>query len=172
VDLRSGGEVDKVVNRTHQRAQKAGKKTSYLHAMPDMRAAMKFARKKFPGAHRYLAWGSSYSAALVLALAGEKPAFADAVLSFSPGEYFSKLGKGKHWVRDCATRIKVPVFITSARKEAGGWKAIFEAIAAPGKASFVPASKGNHGSRALWSRFSDSGDYWLAVEHFLISATR
>ena len=31
----------------------------------------------------------------------------------------------------------------------------------------MPKTKGNHGSRALWSKFNDSNDYWHAVSKFL-----
>jgi len=35
------------------------------------------------------------------------------------------------------------------------------------KQFFLPETKGNHGSRALWEKFSDNGSYWNAVKDFL-----
>jgi dienelactone hydrolase len=168
VDQRSGGEVNDVRNQTVARASAAGKGTAYLDAIPDVRAALRWARVK-QGDGEVIAWGSSYSAALVLRLVGEDPTLADAVLAFAPGEYFERFGKSKTWVREGARKLECPVFVTSARKELPNWKEIFDAIPSKAKTSFVPETDGNHGSRALWSAFDDSPAYWAAVEPFLKS---
>lgn len=165
VDARSGGAVNKVVNQTHRRAKRERKGTSYDDALIDLEEALERARRYTTG--KVIAWGSSYSAALVLRLAGTKPELADVWLAFAPGEYFGKLGKSRTWIREAATKIRAPVFITSARREHKNWKAIFAAIPSVRKASFVPKTRGNHGSRALWSRFADSKAYWSAVRVFL-----
>ena len=52
-------------------------------------------------------------------------------------------------------------------KEHKTWKAIAAAIKADGLVTFVPKTRGNHGSRALWSKFKDAPAYWKAVEGFL-----
>jgi dienelactone hydrolase len=166
VDARSGGAVNGVVNHTHRRARRAGKPTGYLDALPDLRAALRRVRARHAKGE-VIAWGSSYSAALVLRLAGTEPRLADATLAFAPGEYFGKAGKPRTWVRQAAARINKPVFITGARKEHNSWKAIFAAIPARLNVGFVPETRGQHGSRALWKKFSDSGAYWKAVEAFL-----
>ena len=44
---------------------------------------------------------------------------------------------------------------------------VTEVINNPEKVSFIPETKGNHGSRALWEKFSDSSEYWQAVKPFL-----
>ena len=44
---------------------------------------------------------------------------------------------------------------------------IHAAIPGDAKASFLPETRGNHGSRALWARFEDSPAYWEAVTSFL-----
>jgi len=93
----------------------------------------------------------------------------DAVLSFSPGEYFVRFGKSKTFVAEAASKIKMPVFITSAKKEESAWKAIFDAIPSTAKTSFVPSTKGNHGSRALWAKQADAEAYWKATQAFLRS---
>jgi dienelactone hydrolase len=169
VDLRSGKAVNSVTNETAKRARKAGKGTRYIDALPDMEAALLYARKGVEDGVEVIAWGSSYSSALVLQLVGEKPALADAVLSFSPGEYFRKSGKPRDWIQKSAASINVPVFITSAKSERGRWSAIFKGIKSKNKVGFTPKTKGNHGSRALWDKFSDSKEYWLAITQFLES---
>ena len=61
----------------------------------------------------------------------------------------------------------MPVFITSAKKEHAQWRGIFAAIGTKTKASYLPKTAGNHGSRALWKKFGDNAGYWTAVEAFL-----
>ncbi len=166
VDQRSGKGVNDVRNETAQRAEKAGKSTTYPDARQDMIAALKYARRHYAD-DKLIAWGSSYSAALVLQILGSQPDLADGALSFSPGEYFSRFGKSNTWVRDAARHIKIPVFITSAKRESDSWSAIFAAIPSKNKTAHLPSTGGNHGSRALWEKFDDNADYWEAVTTFL-----
>ena len=167
VDLRSGKSVNGVTNATARRAREQGKATNYLDALPDIEAALRYARGLTGNKVTLIAWGSSYSSALVLQIAGTKPELADAILSFSPGEYFHRAGKPIDWVQKSAAGITKPVFITSARSETKRWSTIFESIPSTEKTSFIPATPGHHGSRALWSQYVDSEAYWDAVSLFL-----
>lgn len=166
VDLRSGESINDIPNLTTKHALEAKKQIRYIDALPDIVSSLDFINTHFPDAD-IIAWGSSYSAALVLHAAGEYPNLIDGVLSFAPGEYFSKQGKSKTWVKKSAEKIDVPVFITSARNEKNNWSGIYNAIKTDKKSSFLPETKGNHGSRALWEQFSDSDMYWKAVTTFL-----
>ncbi len=165
IDQRSGDSVNLIDNQTKAEAQKRGKSTTYLEAVKDIKAALVYARKHFAKG-KLIAWGSSYSAALVIEIVGNNNSLADAVLSFSPGEYFVRYGKSSHWIADAASRLKVPIFITSAKKEASSWRDIFNAIRSP-KQSYIPPKGGHHGSEALWSEYPTSKGYWKAVEKFL-----
>lgn len=171
VDQRSGGRVNGVENETAEKAAAAELGTSYIDARPDLVAALQYARKT-RAEGQLIAWGSSYSSALVLQIAGEQPELMDALLSFAPGEYFGKLGKGDTWITESAKNIQAPVFITSARQEKGQWQKIYEAIPSKSKASYLPPTAGNHGSRALWKQFDDSAGYWEAVTAFLEQFSR
>ena len=166
IDQRSGGLVNDVRNETVQRANAQEKPTDFLSAEPDIIAALKYAKEHYAQG-RLILWGSSYSAALALRIAGEHPDLVDGVLAFAPGEYFVRFGKPDNWITQSATKIQNPTFITSAKDEAPRWKAIFDAIPSKQKTCFVPETKGNHGSRALWAKFDDSEDYWNAVKPFL-----
>ena len=166
VDQRSGEAARGVENETALRAAKENRPTGYISALPDIKAALAYARRHY-GQGGVIAWGSSYSAALVLKVAGDSPGVVDGVLAFSPGEYFKRAGKPATWVQDTARHIKGPVFITSSRNEAGAWAAIFGAIASGNKASFIPVTDGRHGSRALWEKYPDSAAYRHAVQAFL-----
>jgi dienelactone hydrolase len=168
VDQRSGETVGGVDNETARRAAQENRPGGYISALPDIRAALTYARRHY-GQDGVIAWGSSYSAALVLTVAGDSPGLVDAVLAFSPGEYFKRAGKSATWVQETARHITVPVFITSSRNEADGWAAIFEGIESDQKASFIPVTEGRHGSRALWKKYPDSEAYRNAVQVFLES---
>ncbi len=168
VDLRSGGAVNEVKNITRQNALKAMKETEYVHSLPDMKAAILFAKKNY-ATDKVIIWGSSYSSALALKLAGDMPGLVKAVLAFSPGEYFVSQGKPRDYVTSSAIKITQPVFVTSSRNEKNTWWGIYVAISSDSKQFFLPETAGNHGSRALWTKFSDSKYYWQAVESFLKS---
>jgi len=161
VDARAGEAVNGVGNATAVSACKLGKPTAYVDAITDLKAAVAYARTQSKG--KLIVWGSSYSSALVLVLGSELGA--DAVISFSPGEYFEDQGKPKTWVADHAKALKVPVFVTSAKSETGDWAPIIAAIDPKLVTTFVPTSAGHHGSSALLQPDGDA--YWAAVSAFL-----
>ena len=81
VDQRNGGEQFGSENRTVE--GESGKAYSYCEAYPDLEASLEFVIDEGYSGSRY-AWGSSYSAALVLRLGMEHPDELAGVLSFSP----------------------------------------------------------------------------------------
>ena len=166
VDQRSGGSMNGIQNETAIRAEKEDRPTGYISALPDIKAALGYARRHY-GEGRVIAWGSSYSAALVLKVAGDSPGLVDGVLAFSPGEYFERAGKSATWIQASAKNILVPVFITSARGEKDEWSGIFAAVGSKGKVSFIPATDGRHGAGALWRKSPDNDVYRNAVKTFL-----
>ena len=165
IDQRSGRGVNAVPNVTARRAAAKKLPSRYLDAYADLEAALSYVRTKL-GAKRVIVWGSSYSASLVCRLAAEHAAEVSAVLAFSPGEYF-KNAKGPTYVQSFAKRVSQPLFVTSSKSEREQVKPIFDASPAKQKILFTPASKGQHGSRALWSKWPDSDVYWTAVNGFL-----
>jgi len=156
VDQRSGGSFNGVRNET---AARLGRNPGYEAALPDIIAAGLYARKVMK-ARKVAIFGSSYSSSLVLVVAGDNPGFADAVLSFSPGEYLSN----KRRVRTAAAKITVPVFLTAARSEMGRVGAIAKAIKSP-HVVFKPKGVGKHGASALLIK--NRAEYWVALEGFL-----
>jgi len=156
VDQRSGGSFGGVRNET---AARVSGKQAFLKAVPDLKAAVAYARRSL-GATKVGVVGSSYSASLVLVLAGQDRGFADAVVSFSPGEYFPD----RKLVSRSAAGIAVPVFITAARNEASQWQPISQAIGG-GATGFIPRGAGRHGATALLT--SAREEYWSALRNFL-----
>ena len=162
IDQRSGGGSNGVSNETAARARTRKLPSSWIDALPDMRAAVGLARQRYAKG-KLILWGSSYSASLALKIAGEDPGSCDAVLAFSPGEYFG----GSGLIAASAKGIKVPAFITSGKYERDDWQKIYDAIPAPGKVSFLPGSSTEHGSPALDPAKPASGECWVAVKAFL-----
>ena len=170
VDQRSGGAVGGVENASFARAVQAEKPTGFTDAEQDLIATLRWARRHHANGRTLVAWGSSYSASLVLRVAAAHPSLIDTWLAFAPGEYFEREGKPKDWIAQAALGVEQPGFLTSAHHERGNWEEIWDNLpGVPNKSRwyFLPETQGNHGSRALWAQFEDSGAYWLAVEPFL-----
>ena len=163
IDQRSGKGVNGVINETFIDASAKGLSTKYPDAFPDLKAALKFVMRKYPS-NKIIVWGSSYSASLVFVLAQKYLDKISAVIAFSPGEYFKFKGKE---IKEYAQKVKCPVFITSAKKEHGSWKGIYESIPEGKKFFFLPESDGVHGSRALWKSNESYKEYWKALKNFL-----
>lgn len=161
-DQRSGITVNGVKNETNKSAKKLGESTKYIDAIQDLIATYLYAKNTLK-AKKIIIWGSSYSASLVLHLAGLYPNNIKGVLSFSPGEYFKIK---THSIADEAKKIKCPVFITSAKNEQKDWQNIYDNITSK-KTFFIPSKNGNHGSKALWKKHESHQEYWLAVKSFL-----
>jgi len=166
VDLCSGYDCNEVRNWTATYANSRGVNPTYLTALDDLQDTLLWARAEH--AHgKLIAWGSGYSASLVIHAAANHPDLVDGVLAFSPGEYFTVLGKSETWIQESAKLVESPVFVTSSRSDQGTWQPIFDALASKSKTGFVPAVEGEPGSRALWQKSEGRDECWTAVEAFL-----
>jgi len=158
IDQRSGG---RRFGRDNATVEARGDSTGFGAAYPDLEAALAWAQERHP---RVVAWGSSYSAALVFRLGAEHGDELHALLAFSPGEYFEDEGQVAGWASRCA----LPVFVSSAPgKEVAAAEAL--ASAAGGRAQHHVPKKGVHGSSMLRPDRNPDGyeAIWSAVETFL-----
>ena len=163
LDQRSGSIAGGLDNETAARAREADLGSGFLDAAQDIEAALEYVNDTY-SSNTVLALGSSYSASLVLKLAAEKPELMDAVIAFSPGEYFG----ADVSIRDAVSTLELPVFITSAKLEVDDWQAIFEAVPSEDKVGFIPEEGfGQHGSASLKASVPKSNLYWQALEAFL-----
>ncbi|NOQ92300.1 MAG: alpha/beta hydrolase [Flavobacteriaceae bacterium] len=163
IDQRSGKEVNGIINETHLEALKLNKPTEYVDAIPDVEAAYQYVKLGIKP-NKIIIWGSSYSAALVFFLGSAHYNGVDGILAFSPGEYFKINGKE---IKSYASKVECPIFITSAKNEEEQWKGIYNAVKKE-KSSFLPQTKGKHGSKALWKDNNSHEAYWNAVKGFLL----
>lgn len=162
IDQRSGGSVGDSINETYNRAKKAGKSTEFLDAEQDIEAAISYLRKKYK--KKIIVWGSSYSATLAL-YQGLKNNDVEAVIAFSPGNYF---GNERGDLQALLTEFHKPLFATSSKVEAPILKKMLSGI--PSNlytTQFTPKGEGQHGSKALWTSEACSSEYWEALNAFL-----
>ena len=164
IDQRSGKTVNDVLNETHRAAIAKELPTKYVNAIPDLEAALAYAKNELH-AKEVILWGSSYSAALMFYMASQHKDEIKAILAFSPGEYFEIEGKK---IQSFAADITCPVFVTSAKAEQSAWQSIYDQVQSD-KHFFLPKSEGKHGSKALWEKHEGHEAYWQAVIAFLKS---
>jgi dienelactone hydrolase len=110
IDQRSGGNLFGGDNET---VAKLGASADYLAALPDLEAALAWARAQHYA--RIVAVGSSYSSSLVIVLAAKQPPGLSAIASFSPDEYFDD----KNLIKRAAAKVTLPFYITTDPDEAG-----------------------------------------------------
>jgi dienelactone hydrolase len=163
VDLRSGGDLYLPPNETVLGLGRST--TKYEETLPDMEAALVWAKANHPASPVYV-WGSSYSAAMVFLLAAKHPKEIAAVIAFSPGEYLAD----KSAVHRAAAKVHVPVFVDSAadKQEIAAARSILDAVPAKQKTQYQPRA-GIHGSSTLRVDRDPTGAElnWNAVTRFL-----
>ena len=161
IDQRSGDKVSGVINETAKRAKEKGLPQRYIDAEPDIVAAVNEAYNRW--GRKVILVGSSYSASLVLKIAAESDKV-EAVISFSPGEYFEP--------EDLIVSIAIEKldkysFVTSSKKEVNATKGILHKTTSDKITHFIPKNDGIHGSRALWRSTPNNEEYWDALRRFL-----
>ncbi len=168
IDQRSGDGAFGGSNRT---AAALGREAAYDEALPDLEAALAWAKDDAKGAP-VIVWGSSYSAALVFVLAARHPGDVSGIVAFSPGEYLA----GKNTVRAAAAKVSVPVFIdqASSADEVARSAAILKAVKGTDKQQFRAKTRSTHGSSTLRADANAVGAeaHWQAVLAFLARFTK
>ncbi|MGC9374661.1 MAG: alpha/beta hydrolase [Bacteroidales bacterium] len=160
VDLRSGGEVNYIQNHTALVAVQKGYSTDYLSSLKDIEASIKWVKKR--NEKPVVLFGSSFSASLSLLLAKDNPDI-DAVIAFSPGEFFEPGINIKAEIKD----LKKPVFVAASKREEPYIKEMFRFVPSTNKTIFAPEKgPGEHGSKSLWNSNPTSKEYWLALTMF------
>jgi dienelactone hydrolase len=161
IDQRSGDKVNDDVNQTAAHAKKMGLPTEYEDAENDIRAAVHYLYGKY--GKKITLMGSSYSAGLVLKVAGLEAEKVEAVVAFSPGEYF----KDTTVVRESIKTLVIPVWITCSKEEITETEKLFKELDKKNITFFKPKEEGKHGSKALWKNNPDNKEYWESLNIFL-----
>lgn len=160
VDLRSGDRVCSINNETAKAAKAQNKPTEYINAAQDIEAAIDYVDKLL--SKDIVLLGSSYSASLALKI-GKENNKVNAVVAFSPGEYFGNALN----VQKTIGGFSKPLFVASSKSEASSVASLVKDVNGK-KTVFAPSSsEGAHGSKALWSVSDGNQEYWLALMFFL-----
>ena len=162
VDLRSGKEMNGVVNQTNLSAVKSKKGTDYLDAEKDIDAALEYLSDK--SGKKVVLVGSSYSASLALKIATNNDKVSS-VIAFSPGEYFGKNLKLKTVIEE----LNKPVLVMSTAKERDEVNTLMKDVLSKKKTIFSPSTDGEHGSKAIWNVNPNHGDYLMSMITFFNS---
>lgn len=164
VDQRSGGSRFGGQNRTV--AARQGRSSGFCEVAEDLEGAILFARKE-AGSRPLILLGSSYSGALVLRAAAQRPEGVTAVLAFSPasgGPMEACRGE------DVSDRIEVPMLALRPRSELDleSARAQFELFRAQGHQVHV-ADPGTHGASMLVAERvgAPADSTWTVVLAFL-----
>lgn len=160
LDQRVGGEINGVKNETAEAALLKKIKPTYKDVEQDIIAAVNYLFEKYNRPVTIL--GSSYSASLALKIAAENSKVSS-VIVFSPGEYF----EDKKYISNHLQSFNKPLFATSSLAEADNLTDLLKDINSRLKIQYIPSSKGNHGSKVLWSESQYNHEYWIALISFL-----
>ena len=156
VDLRSGSKMNYVINETAKRARERNLSVTHYDAVKDMEAAIRYIREY--NHQGIVLFGSSYSASLSLYLAS-KHSNVEAVVAFSPGEYF----RPALILEDHLGNILQPVFVTSTKLEYNYVFNLVKSIPEENLQIYKPKTKSLHGAKALWKENAESEAYWLEL---------
>ncbi len=160
VDLRSGDNANYINNETASRAREEGRSVNFLDARQDLVAAIDYVTGL--GSGELILLGSSYSASLAL-LEGLNHPNVQAVIAFSPGEYFGKELRMEDSLKTCSK----PLFVAVTEREQPYVKQMLKAFPEDQYTLFQPDTMGVHGARALWDDNPTKDEYWLALLIFI-----
>lgn len=168
-DLRRGGDRLGGTNRTID--ANAPAEWSYCDAAPDLEAVLDYARSRFED-RTIILWGSSFSGALVIRLAAQRPNDVDGVIAFSPAS-----GEPMEGCRpeELSGALSVPAMMLRPKSEADieSVQKQLTSFSSQGHRTFV-AENGVHGSSMLNAlrTHSDNETTWQEVLSFLRSIER
>jgi dienelactone hydrolase len=165
VDLRSGDNANFVNNETASRARETGKSVNFLDALEDVSAAIDYAYDL--NSKEVILLGSSYSASLAM-LEGLNNPKVQAVIAFSPGEYFGKDLRLEDSLKTCSK----PLFVAVTEREQPYVKQMLSALPEDDYTLFQPDTLGVHGARALLDDNPTKDEYWLALLMFINSLNK
>jgi dienelactone hydrolase len=165
IDLRVGDQVNGVKNETAAAAAAEKMTPVYADAEQDILGAVDYLSEKYKTS--IILFGSSYSASLALKIAAENPKVS-AVVAFSPGEYFDSTD----YISSHISGLLKPVFVSSSREEADKVTDLVKDVNSRIKVQYIPSTKGDHGSKVLWTSSPSNQEYWIALMSFLDKVKR
>jgi dienelactone hydrolase len=157
VDLRSGKEVNYIQNETAARARDKNLPVGYLDAEKDMLSAIDYIKKQTK--EKIVLFGSSYSASLALKISKGNNNV-NAIVAFSPGEYFQQ----QLVLKTTLAKLDKPIFIASTDGEHPFIKEMMSGVSDNLITWWTPSKgPGTHGSKALWHSSPGNDECWMSL---------
>jgi dienelactone hydrolase len=162
VDLRNGKEQNFVKNETAIRAKENNIPATIDDCEKDILATIDYISKTALN-NKCVLFGSSFSASLAMKVANHNKKVT-AVISFSPGEYFTPAYQVREWLKD----FDKPVFVACSKREYPFVKELTENIPQQNLTLYQPSPDDDiHGAPALWKNNPSSGEYWTSLLMFV-----
>lgn len=161
IDQRSGDSINRDINQTALQAKQQGKPNDYEDAEQDIKGAIYYLYNTYN--KKITLVGSSYSSSLIIKIAAEEKDKVEAVVSFSPGDYF----KEENIIKNSLKKLDIPVFITCSKEEIPETENWLKGVENKKITFFKPEKDGKHGSKALWNNNPNNKEYWKALTAFL-----
>lgn len=162
VDLRSGDDLGFTKNQTAIRARENGYVFSISAASRDIEAAIEYIHEI--STKKIILFGSASSANLAL-ITGKCNDYVNAIVAFSPGEYFAP----EYELKSILSNYPKPIFI-ACTKEEYEYISNIEELDFSNTNLFKPSSEeGVRGTMALLSQNRSRDEYWLAMLIFFKS---
>jgi dienelactone hydrolase len=157
VDLRSGDRYEFTTNETAKRAKEMGLANGLYESAKDVKASIDYVKSLSDSS--IILFGSSFSATLSIILA-ENDSLIDAVIAFSPGNFFSPESDLKEIIPD----YKKPLFAGFSVDEFPFVEEIFAETELNNLTVFKPInSNGIRTTKALLNSNAGSDEYWFAL---------
>lgn len=163
IDQRSGNSINNNINQTAKLAKEKKLPNDYIDAEKDIVASLEYLFKKYN--KKIILVGSSYSSSLVIKIAALHQDKVEAVVSFSPGEYFND----STIITSSLKKMMFPIFITCSKKEIEETSKLLKDGKLKNVTFFKPKQEGKHCSKALWTENPDHLEYWTALLKFISS---
>lgn len=161
VDLRNGGTVNSIPNKTAENAKEARVLRSMYDARLDIEAAISYIHEK--SKKEVILFGSSYSGTLALKIGKDNPKV-KAIIAYSPGEFF----RNHFLIHDILDSISKPIYIAGTQLEYPYLVRLTDLAPKANKVIFQPQNdEGVHGAKALWKTSTVSKEYWLSLLMFI-----
>lgn len=155
VDLRIGNKSNYIANETAERIKNKGNQSSFIDCRKDIEASIHYVEKF--NDEPVILFGNSFSASLCLMVA-KNSSNIQAVIAFSPGEFFRPEVSVKDKIKD----LSIPVFVSSTNLEMEYIKDLLSGIPSENKTIFSPKTgMGLHGIKMLNNDYEFSNDCWF-----------
>jgi dienelactone hydrolase len=157
VDLRNGGNSDRISNETARRCRDQKCTTGPADVEKDIKAAIEYACEKNPAP--VILFGCGANASLSLKVAAEDDSVR-AVVALSPGEYFQP----ELSIQDTIASLSKPAFVASSKMEFPYVSQLVSSVNVQYVTLFQPQlGEGKRGSAALSSDNENQSEYWFAL---------